>query len=194
MKTAKFHIYLVAALALAASSALAQSQYLFTFHGTCWTTNAAGQWISHPSNNKTLIQDYALTKGLTSTKSLILVYHLNSEDRGDTVDLVDTSTGQIVDALFAFFFATAFDRADLVSADGQQQKRIDYVYGHQIDHSVGSALTDLRFTRGANGKTNRALITGQMDFLVLPDAKHPTLQICNGNFTTGKAVTFPPAH
>src|SRR3954447_22825672 len=98
MKTARFHAYLVAALLLAGvkvqaqSQSKAQSQFLFTFRGTCSTTNTAGQWLSQPSNNQTLIQDYAHTKGLTDTKSLILIYHLNGDDRGDTIDIVNTAT------------------------------------------------------------------------------------------------------
>jgi len=171
----------------------AQSQFQFTFHGTCWTTNAAGQFISRKISNKTLIQDFVQANALTNAKSLALVYHVNADDRGDTIELVNTSDGTIVSPFLSLFFGTAFDRVALASGNGLQEKRIDYVYGHQINHSIGSTLSDIRSTIDRKGNTNRSLISGQMDYIMLPDANHATLQICNGNFTTGKAVTFTNA-
>jgi hypothetical protein len=193
MKTRMMLASLSVLCSLVGFGAEAQSQFQFTFHGTCWTTNAAGQFISRKINNKTLLQDFAPANILTNSRSLALVYHVNADERGDTIEVVNTADGTIVFPLLSLFFGTAFERVALDTGNGLQEKRIDYVYSHQIDHSIGSTLSDVHFSRDRNGKTNRSLISGQMDYILLPDAQHPTLQICNGNFTTGRAVTFTNA-
>jgi hypothetical protein len=137
-----------------------------------------------------LIQDYLQTAGLTNNpSSLSLSYHVNADSRGDTIEIVDTKTGHMLYPLLSFFFGTAFDRKSLDSADGLTKMRIDYVYSHQLNHSVGSTLTKIVTTPGRNGKPDRTLINGQFDYIVVPDAHHPVMQLCNGNFMTGKAMT-----
>ncbi len=171
---------------LSASTAAAQDQFLFTFHGSSWTTNAAGEFVSRPVDSNTLLQDYALSTGSTLTTNMQLVYHYNGDERGDVIEVYDTKSGTVVYPLMDLFFGEQYGRTLLPSGDGNKYMRIEYTYGHQIDHSTGSAFIYEKYSTDATGNTNHTF-QGTMSFFVLPDGNHG-MQMYNGTFFTGKTV------
>ena len=165
-------------------------RFQFTFHGTCWTTNAGGKLISTTVNQSNWLNDYATVNGITNTKSLALVYHLNGDDRGDVIEVVNATNGTLISPLWALFFGDSFGRMSLVDNTGTRFRRIQYVYGQQIAESVGSAFLSERIFLDNNGNTNALSLQGPMTYEVLPDANHATLQVCQGTLLVTKPAKF----
>ena len=163
-------------------------KFQFTFHGTCWTTNAEGRFIIKPANNKTLLQEYTLATKATSTKGLELAYHYKGDEHGDTVEVVNAKDGTTVYSLFGLYFSDDFGRMSVTNGDLTQEQSIDYIYTHQVDHSAGSSLTTKKIIMDRNGKPRNLLFQGQMYYDIVPDMVHSNMQICTGTFITGKPI------
>ena len=121
---------LVAGLCLAAIRSNAQNIFRFTFTGTASATNSAGKFVTQKVTEKTWLQDFLASNSITNNpRHLMVVYHVNGDSHGDTVDIVDTKTKATLYTIWGLFFSSEFGRLPMVSSDGLQQKRIDYIYG-----------------------------------------------------------------
>ncbi len=176
---------LIALLLLLAVETRAQDRLQFTFRGMAWSTNAAGKVISIPVNNQSWIQEFALTHGITDTNSLVLAYHLHGDVVGDTIDVVNASTGDFVYKLYGLYKGTDEGRILLANTNSTQVWVIQYLYTDQLDHSAGTVFSNQQNFLDSNGNTNRTVIKGQVRFLTVPDQTH-RLQITTGTFVTGK--------
>jgi hypothetical protein len=180
---------LITGLFVSELSAHAQ-KYQFTFRGIGWTTNAAGRFVSYPISERTWLVEYARLNGIRNLRSLNLIYQAGGDQRGDVIKIVNPTNGATIYPLFSFFFGESFDRAALTNRDGSQIKRLEYVYTHDNSHSVGSVLVTESLTLDHMGHTNRTLVGAQMDYFALPNALHPSVQICNGTLTLGRLAKF----
>ena len=178
-------------LLLLATTARAQDKFKFAFHGTCYETNATGQFFTQKITEKDWIKAYLATHTITNNpKKLMVIYHVNGDEHGDVLELVDSKTGAFIFPLYGLFFSDEFGRLPLTSTNNLQQKRIDYVYGHISDHSVGSSLTTETITLNHLGQTNKIRIEGQMDYLDLPTGTNKNLRVCTGTFLATKPARF----
>jgi hypothetical protein len=189
MSTTKMFALLVLAVLLPKVNANGQQKFQFTFHGTSWTTNETGRFISKPANNKTLLQEYALlTHGTNNLKNLTLAYHYRGDEHGDVVEVVNAKDGTTIYPLFGLFFSDEYGRMSLLSGTSNQEQSIDYIYTHQMDHSAGSSVTTKRLVTDKSGKTKAVAIQGQLYYDIVPDNTHSNMQILNGTFITGKLI------
>jgi len=177
-------------LLASAAAALAQSKFQFVFTGTSFTTNSAGKIVPVPITNTTLINDFAALNGVKNTSWLSLAYHVGGNDLGDTIDVINRTNGATVGTLFGLYFGEDFGRMGLLSRSGKQMKRIEYVYTDQNSHSLGSALLTDYYFFDNQGNTNNIVILGQMQYIIVPDATHPKMQVCSGSFTTTRPWKF----
>ena len=116
MSTTKMFALLVLAVLLPKVNANGQQKFQFTFHGTSWTTNETGRFISKPANNKTLLQEYALlTHGTNNLKNLTLAYHYRGDEHGDVVEVVNAKDGTTIYPLFGLFFSDEYGRMSLLA-------------------------------------------------------------------------------
>ena len=176
---------LLAALCFSQLSALAQTQFVLTFKGTCLQTNAAGVMVSQALTERTWLAE-AAQRGNNDPANLGIVYHVEGNPGlGDTIDVVNLNTGETLGRLFGFYFGEAFGRMALMNRNGTQIKRLDYVYTDQNDHALGSSLTSKRFFVDRSGRTRRVMFTGQMQYIVTPDSSHG-LKVCRGTFTASQ--------
>jgi hypothetical protein len=164
----------------------AQTEYLVTFRGVSYQTNAAGSITTSRFTERNLLQEAAQAGGITDTKSLALVYHVRGNALGDTIDVVDASNGQVLDTLFGFYFGQDFGRMSLTNTNGTQHKRLDYIYTKQNSHSLGSAVVTKSTLTDRKGNA-RLFIQGQMQYLVTPKGNEGQ-RICTATFTTGRAL------
>jgi hypothetical protein len=175
-----------------AGSARAQDRLQFTFHGKAWTTNASGKVTAIRADNQSWLQEYALSHGITNVSSLALVYHLHGDPlNGDTIEVVDATTGEFLYSLYGLYKGTTEGRIPLANTNGTQVRTIQYVYGDQLAHSAGTAYISERYYLDGDGHTNRTVIQGQIRFLTIPDQTRP-LQITSGSFITGKPFPASP--
>lgn len=158
--------------------------------GTCATLDGQGHIVSQPINNQTLLQAAATAGGLSDTSTLGLAYHINGNSLGDTIEVINRTTGATLTTLYGLYFGESFGREALLSASHKQMKRVEYIYTDQNSHSLGSALLTDYFFIDANGNTNATYVLGQMQWIVTTDATHPNALICNANFTTLKPWKF----
>jgi len=177
--------------------ALAQSPFLYhmTLRGTCYQTNASGNFVAVPLTEKTLVDD-AAQKGGVSPSSIALVYHLQSSGLGDTIDFVNANTGSTLANLFGLYFGddATLGRTAATNSTQTEVRRLDYIYTQQNttytsynSHSMGSAFTVKRFLTDTNGVT-QTVIEAQMSWIANPSGTNGT-KVCTANIST--STPFP---
>jgi hypothetical protein len=187
---AKMILTLLTLVLTAAAPLSAQSKFQFVFNGTCATTDSSGKIVPRAINNATLLQDFAALNGVGDTSWLALAYHVKGNDLGDTIDVINRTNGATVGTIFGLYFGEDFGRMLLLSKSGRQMKRIEYIYTDQNSHSLGSALLTDYYFFDSNGHTNNTVISGQVQYLILPNATHDNVQVCSGSFTTIRPWKF----
>jgi hypothetical protein len=106
---------------------------------------------------------------------------------GDTIDVIDRTNGQVLDTLYGFYFGTAFARRALYTANGKEERRLDYIYTRQAGVALGSATVTKKPVRIKGG--SRLYIGGSMQWIVMPEWENPG-QICTAKFTTGAKLNW----
>jgi hypothetical protein len=172
-----------------ASSAFSQNIFYLTFHGTSYQTNASGNIAPVPITEQTMLQQAAQAGGVTDLSTLALVYHVQGSGFGDTIEVINRTTGAAYPYLLGFFFGEATsmtpDRTAITNATHTQVRRIDFVYTQQNNHSMGSGFLTKRFVTDGNGNP-RATIDAKLQWIVKPEGTNGTA-MCKGTFTTTKA-------
>lgn len=161
--------------------------YPITLKGTVYGVNDSGQIRGSAVTQSILLQNIADNAGI-STDNLALVYHVGGNVMGDTIDVIDRNDGRVLDSIYGFWFGTSFARRALYSADGANQRRLDYVYTDQAGVALGSAIIDKKQLK-VRGGTMRLLVTGSMQWIVMPDSGGPA-QICTARFSTGPKLVW----
>ncbi len=171
-------------------TAVAQGNYMFriTLRGTCYQTNANGQVVATPISESSLLQDAAAAGGITDTKTLALVYHVQGSGFGDTIDVVYASNGSVATTLYGLFFGDdtvqSLGRTALTNSPGNEVRRLDYIYTTQNTHSMGACFTTKRYLTDGKGNV-RTTIDGEMQWIVNPVGGTGT-KVCKARFTTTK--------
>ncbi len=185
------------AVAIALGTPLAasgQNLYKFILRATAYQTNSSGNIVATPITDQTLLKDAANRGGITNLSTVEMVYHLNGDPKGDTVEIYSTNRTELA-LEFGFWFGAdaTLGRYAMTNGTKTEQRRIDYLYTlntttytHASSDSVGAAFVSRRFLTDTSGNTN-AIIEGPMSWMVAPQGTNGTI-ICIGNFTLG-----PPA-
>jgi hypothetical protein len=194
MNTAKLSAVLLLISAGLQLGASAQTTFMFhmTLRGTCYQTNTTGKVVATPITEQTLLQD-AATAGGVDWKSLALVYHIQGSGFGDTIDVVNASTGVVGTTLYGLFFGDNstqdLGRTALTNNIGTEVRRLDYIYTSQNSHSMGACFTTKRY-QSDNGGNLRALYEGTMQWIVNPVGNAGT-KVCIAKFNTTKPFRSP---
>lgn len=172
---------------LATLTCVAQQQpFLFhlTFRGTSFETNSAGDVISKPVTETTLLEDVAKPVGITDLSTLGLLYHVAGSPFGDTIEVVNPTNGAKLDLMFGFYFGadSNLGRTALTNAAGTQERRVDQVYTKESIYALGSAFVTKRYVTDTLGNV-RATFDGEMHYLVRPKGDQPAKFVV-GTFTT----------
>ncbi len=171
------------------------SRYRFIFHGTAYQTNAAGHLVGTPITDQTLLKSRAAQGNITDLNTIAMVYHINGNSLGDTVEIVSTN-GTYLTTEFGFYFGTdsALGRTAVGTPSTTGQRRVDPIYTfdnseytYANSDSVGAAFTYKRFLPGAKGVTN-AIIDGTMSWGVIPTGTNTSPIVCIGTFNLGKPM------
>src|SRR5262245_33240871 len=191
MKTSRSIVVLAACAFISQSiSATAQGMFTFIFSGTCCQINASGNIVKTTISQRTLLNDAAQAAGVDPS-GLMLVYHIHGTDFGDTLDLINASTGAVLVNVFGFYFGEDFGRQAITNSAGTIVKRLDYLYTQQNDHSLGAALVTKTIQPKISGTQTQ--ISGTMNWVVESTASSPT-KICNGTFFIGPELFFNNSH
>jgi hypothetical protein len=184
-------------LAICHITAVAQSPFLYrmTLQGTCYQTNASGNFVATPLTEKVLVDAAAKAGGLNPS-SIALVYHLQSSGLGDTIDFVDAHTGSTLANLFGLYFGDdpTLGRTAATNSTQTEVRRVDYIYTQQNttytsynSHSMGAAFTAKRFLTDTNGVT-QIVVEAQMSWIANPSGTNGT-RVCTANIST--STPFP---
>jgi hypothetical protein len=172
----------------------AYSEYQFLFSGTAYETNAAGKMVGTPITDQTLLHDRARLGQISDVSTLSLVYHINGNAMGDTIDIISNATGQVLVTELGLYFGSdgSLGRTAVTNAAQTAQRRIDYIYTDNNstytfdnDDSVGGSMTS-KCLVATNGVTN-AVISGMMSWGVAPRGTNGPI-LCIGRFSTGQAL------
>ena len=181
---------------LLASPAIAQNEFYVTFRGTCWRTNSLGHLTPNPLSEQDLLLAAAQAWGRTDATGLYLVYHVQGNALGDTIDVVDSSNGSgFYLNYFGFYFGEATqstpNRIALTNSTATQVRRIDHIYTQSATfytspnpggHDMGTGFITKRFMTDSSGNP-RGIIEGEFQWLVRPQNNIGGM-MCKGTFTT----------
>jgi hypothetical protein len=177
-------LWVASAALTIALSVHAQGLYQVNFQAQCTRLDAAGKTVISTINNRTLLKDCAQTLGMTDTRSLVLVFHRNGDDRGDTIDFVDKTTGDRICRVFSLLAPQP-----VTNNLNTLERRYAYVFNTSMSHSLGSTVIDEKRTFDKAGNLTRFLANGAIQYYLLPTATNG-LAICTGKFRTGKALVI----
>jgi hypothetical protein len=186
-----------AALLLGGFNTQAQTyqEYKFVFSGTAYQTNAAGAIVATHITDQTLLQDRARQGNISNLDTISLVYHINGNSLGDTIEVISNATGQTLTTEFGFYFGAdgAYGRIAVTNLLQTQQRRVDYIYTfdnstytYANSDSVGAAFTYKSLVK--EGKITNAVINGTMSWDVTPTGTDTKPIVCIGTFSLGRPV------
>jgi hypothetical protein len=170
------------------------SEYSFIFSGTAYQTNGIGKLVGTPITDQTLLQDRARLGGITNLSALSIVYHLDGDPMGDTIDIVSNATGQVLVTELGLYYGSdsGLGRTAVINTAQTQERRVDYIYTDNYstytfdnDDSVGCCMTYKSFTV-TNGTTN-VFISGNMSWGVQPQGTNGPI-LCIGRYSLGQPV------
>jgi hypothetical protein len=184
------------ALVLGGAGALAQSysEYKFIFSGTAYQTNTTGKLVGTPITDQTLLQDRARLGNIADLSTISIVYHIDGNPLGDTVDVISNATGQVLVTELGLFYGSygGLGRTAVTNAAQTEVRRMDYIYTFSSstytfnnDDSVGCSITSKSFVT-TNGSTN-AVIQGNISWGVKPQNTNGPI-LCIGNFSLGEGM------
>ena len=169
-------------------------EYKFLFTGMAYQTNASGNIVGIPITDQTLLEDRARRGNITDFSTVSIVYHINGNPLGDTVEIIANTNGQVLTSQFGLYYGSdnTLGRTAVTNAAQTQQRRVDFIYTannstYTFDntHSVGLAITS-KSVAVANGITN-AVISGTMSWGVAPQGTNGPI-VCKGNFSLGQPL------
>jgi hypothetical protein len=174
----------VLAVSLMCASPAATAQYLFnvTLRGTAYDVDSSGKMVTNAITEKTILKDLAAAVGLTDFSNWALVYHIGGSSFGDTIDVVNATSGATLDTVFGFYFGDSLGRYAMTNTTQTEVRRVDYIYTKQSQFALGSAFLTKRFTPDGSGNV-RTSTDAEMHWLVRPQGGKPT-QTCSAIFTT----------
>jgi hypothetical protein len=166
------------AVVLAISGARAEQLLLMSFKGTLAKTDAAGNLVLQPVNSDTLISQCLQSVGVADTNSFALVFHQDSSDLGDTIEVVNKTNGVLACGVLRLYFQEHLERAD-----GTLSKRFAYAYNYININSFGTAIFNERTVMDKVSHTNQFVIDGSLQWYYTN-----AMQVWSGTFTTGKPL------
>jgi hypothetical protein len=176
-------------------SAQTYHEYKFIFSGTAYKTNAAGNIVATHITDQTLLADRARQGNITDLATISLVYHINGNELGDTIDIISNATGQTLTTELALYFGSdgGLGRTAVTNLLQTQERRVDYIYTfdnstytYANSDSVGAAFTYKNFVK--QGKETNAVITGTMSWDAIPTEANAGSVVCIGTFSLGRPM------
>jgi hypothetical protein len=181
-------ILIISALCLTVGFTQQQPKvYRLAFKGTAYQRDGSGNIVGVPLTEQVLLS--ARTGG--NTQNLAIAYILDGDERGDTIEIVNTTTGARQGFMFGLWFGDdrtmQLGRTALTNAALTEIRRVDQVftldnstYSSQNGHGVGTSFVAKRFVRDTAGNT-QATIDVQIQWMVNP-WDTPWAKICHGTF------------
>src|SRR5580658_7860886 len=127
----KTMVIIVGSILLGGFNILAQTyhEYKFVFSGTAYQTNSRGLIVATHITEQTLLKDRAQQGNITDLNTISLVYHINGNPMGDTIEVISNATGQTLTTEFAFYFGSdsTYGRTAVTNLLQTQQRRVDYI-------------------------------------------------------------------
>ena len=179
-----------AAAALCGTAANAQQgAFKFVFKGTAYQRDSTGNIVGVPITDQTLLEDRA---GGINPTNLVMLYILDGNERGDTVEIVNASTGAKHAFVFGFWFGDdrtmVLGRTALTNSTTTEIRRVDQLftlanstYSSENSHGVGTAFITKRFVRDTNGVVHTT-VEGPLQWMVNPWGTNRWAKICHGTF------------
>lgn len=169
----------VAAVSLSLlGGAQAEQLLLMNFKGTLTMTSPDAKLVHRPMNSDALVSRYLENIGVSNASPYTLVFHQDSSDLGDTIEVVNKTNGVFACGVLRLYFQEHFERAD-----GTLSKRFAYGYNYIHGNSFGTAILNERTLLDKQGHTNRFVIDGSVHWYWTN-----AMEVWSGTFTTGKPL------
>lgn len=179
--------------------ARAQNEFLVTFRGNTYQTNASGLVQARPVTEQTWLSEAAAALGISDTSGMAVVYHVAGSSFGDTIEVVNRANGSSYTTLLGFFFGDNnvqnVGRTALTNSIGTEVRRVDQLYvlynnNFQGTEALGSAFVTKRFMTDASGNPH-GTIDADLNYLMLAAGPNPTRMFVGTCTTTRPFVPGP---
>ncbi len=171
----------------------AQNELVLTFRGKYYLTNSTGYVVQIPVTEKTLMLEAAQAGGTSDISNMSLVYHVAGSSLGDTVDVVNRSTGATLTSILGFFFGdnTVQDvgHVAVTNSTGTEVRRIDQLFAlyggsFQSGQSLGGASVTKRFQQDLQGN-HHDTVEVDVNYLAIRGATN-NVHMVVGTFTSAR--------
>jgi len=167
---------IVIAFALQILSVSAQNhQYVLTWRGTAYSTNALGRVVATRFTERDIIKTIAANNEITDLRNLAFVYRA---DKRDTAVVRLTDGGMVSD-----WQQIQYSYTDVASSNGTYTVKQAFLNDEYHDQAIGSLFGIENWKRNANGSTVSYSFRGSFQF-ALPE----TGTVYYGTFSTGRRV------
>src|SRR6185436_2547576 len=102
----------------------------------------------------------------------------NGDERGDVIEIVNASTGEVLADVLALFFGI-----NLSNGDGSVIWRQTALFNSQQSDSIGTCLLKEQFVDRRGNPTHT--VNGQLIYQLAPNGDHG-LRLCTAHFTAAK--------
>jgi hypothetical protein len=168
-------------IGLLSYSAQAADWYAVTLRGSCSYLGDNDKIAKRPINNLSIIRDYIATQTEPPPeKQLKLGYN----PEADTINIVDTVTGESVLEVIAFGSPTVVAN----STDTQRLRHV-FLFPDGQSEAKGTAQITEKITRDGENVITRLVSKGNFNFARAATGETPA-EVCTGTFGVGKKIKF----
>lgn len=171
----------------------AQSYWQVSYQGTA-TTNGTDKLDTRTTTENDFIEE-AATKAGVPTTDLVLALHLNANELGDTLEVVNQNDPNLFHyEIFKFTYTFSGSPSQSYTNSAGTIKRFAYIFGNDDSHSRGSVILNESTSTDDSGGIAVNGVTGTVQFwrgLWQADAPDPNAVPCSGSFKTTKALFAP---
>jgi hypothetical protein len=185
----KLLVTVLAAGLLTPLASQAADWYAVTVRGNCKSINSSDRIGQRPLNQNTIIQEY---RDSLEEPPAAANLKLGYDPESDTIAIVDITTGESVQDVYAFGSST-------VVANSLETQRLRHAFMFLGDETVaaGTAVITERITRDGENVITRLSVRGTFNYAT-PAAEETPAEICSGSFNVGKKLKLnlpepPPA-
>lgn len=186
-------VFFSLALILASAASGHAQWYNVTFRGQAYGRDGSGNLVPTPLTEQTLIQVAAQARSIP-TNNLALIYHV--ESGGDSIKVVNKTTGDQYVRFFLFTFGQSLGRSGVTNSVGDESRVLEYAYTTDStalsswnDHSMGSVVLTKRLLTDGSGNTKYVVDGQNLSWCVLPQGNE-SAKTCIGTFQTGTLFTL----
>jgi hypothetical protein len=174
--------------------ARAQSYWVLSYQGTS-TSGGTNKLTTAAVTEHTFIENCASNSSV-SPDNLVLVLHVNANDLGDTLEVVNQNDPNLFHCeIFKLTYTfSGSPSQSYTNSAGTVLKRWAYIFSSDGGHSRGSAIINQRSGSSKAGTNGPVTVDGKLQYWLGTWDEHtsdPNAIVCSGTFKAKEPLNLP---